>query len=36
VHPQVSEIKEGVEEMIATAKENAENNAPPPKAKKGH
>lgn len=26
VHPQVSEIKEGMEEMIAVAKENAENN----------
>jgi len=28
VHPQVNEIKEGVEEIIATAKENSENNAP--------
>jgi ribosomal protein L17 len=36
VHPQVSEIKEGVEEMIATAKKNSENNPPSSKAKKGH
>jgi ribosomal protein L17 len=36
VHPQVSEIKEGVEEMIATAKENSENNPPSSKAKKEH
>jgi ribosomal protein L17 len=36
VHPQVSEIKEGVEEMIATAKENSESNPPSSKAKKGH
>lgn len=35
VHPQVSEIKEGMEEMIAAVKENAESNqAPAPKAKK--
>jgi hypothetical protein len=34
VHPQVSEIKEGMEEMIAVVKENTENN--PPAAKKGH
>jgi hypothetical protein len=38
VHPQVSEIKEGMEEMIAAVKENTESNnqpAPAPKAKKG-
>jgi hypothetical protein len=35
VHPQVSEIKEGVEEMIAVVKENSENN-PPASKKKGH
>jgi len=36
VHPQVSDIKEGMEEMIAAVKENTEsNNAPPTKAKKG-
>jgi hypothetical protein len=35
VHPQVSEIKEGMEEMIAAVKENTEsNNAPAPKAQK--
>jgi hypothetical protein len=35
VHPQVSDIKEGMEEMIAAVKENTEsNNAPPAKAKK--
>jgi ribosomal protein L17 len=34
VRPQVNEIKEGVEEMIATAKENQENNPAPPKVKK--
>ena len=28
VHPQVGEIKEGMEEMIATVKENAEANPP--------
>jgi UDP-N-acetylglucosamine 2-epimerase len=26
VHPQVHEIKEGVQEMVATAKENQQNN----------
>ena len=34
VHPQVSEIKEGTEEMIAVVKENSENN-PPASKKKG-
>ena len=34
VHPQVNEIKEGVEEMIATAKESQEANPPPSKGKK--
>ena len=28
VHPQVNEIKEGMEEMIAVVKENAENHPP--------
>ena len=28
VHPQVGEIKEGMEEMIAAVKENSENNPP--------
>jgi uncharacterized protein YdeI (YjbR/CyaY-like superfamily) len=28
VHPQVSEIKEGMEEMIAAVKENTEANSP--------
>ena len=28
VHPQVSEIKEGVEEMIAVVKEKSDNNPP--------
>jgi hypothetical protein len=35
VHPQVSEIKEGMDEMIAAVKENTENN-PPASKKKGH
>ena len=35
VHPQVGEIKEGMEEMIAVVKENAENN-PPASKKKPH
>jgi hypothetical protein len=30
VHPQVSEIKEGMEEMIAAVKENTEAMSPPP------
>ncbi len=33
VHPQVSEIKEGMEEMIAAVKEKSENNPPPPRPK---
>jgi hypothetical protein len=35
VHPQVGEIKEGMEEMIAVVKENSESNSPASK-KKGH
>ena len=35
VHPQVGEIKEGMEEMIAVVKENSENN-PPASKKKAH
>ena len=35
VHPQVNEIKVGMEEMIAVVKENSENN-PPASQKKGH
>jgi hypothetical protein len=35
VHPQVNEIKEGMEEMIAVVKENSENHPPAPK-KKAH
>jgi hypothetical protein len=35
VHPQVNEIKEGMEEMVAVMKENSENNSPLSK-KKGH
>ena len=35
VHPQVGEIKEGMEEMIAVVKENAENNPATPSKKKG-
>ena len=34
VHPQVNEIKEGVEEMIATAKEHQEASPPASKVKK--
>ena len=34
VHPQVSEITEGMEEMIAVVKENSENN-PPASKKRG-
>ena len=33
VHPQVSEIKEGMEEMIAVVKENSENSSPASKKK---
>ncbi len=36
VHPKVSDIKEGVEEMIAVVKENAEGSqTPAARAKKG-
>ena len=35
VHPQVGEIKDGMEEMIAVVKENAGNNPPPGSKKKG-
>jgi hypothetical protein len=34
VHPQVGEIKEGMDEMMAAVKENAENKPPPSKGKK--
>jgi hypothetical protein len=34
VHPQVSDIKEGMEEMIAAAKEKPENNPPAAKGRK--
>jgi hypothetical protein len=33
VHPQVGEIKDGMEAMIAVVKENMENNAPAAKKK---
>lgn len=33
VHPQVGEIKEGMEAMVAAVKENTESNSPPPKNK---
>jgi len=36
VHPQVGEIKEGMEEMIAAVKENSENHPLPASKKKGH
>jgi hypothetical protein len=36
VHPQVGEIKEGLEEMIAAVKENTEsNNRPTPAPRRG-
>jgi hypothetical protein len=35
VHPQVNEIKEGMEEMIAVVKENSESN-PGASKRKGH
>ena len=35
VHPQVNEIKKGMNEMIAVVKENAKDHAPATK-KKGH
>jgi uncharacterized protein YdeI (YjbR/CyaY-like superfamily) len=34
VQPQVNEIKEGMQEMMATAKENQEESPPPSKEKK--
>ena len=34
VHPQVNEIKEGMEEMMATQKEIQEGSTPPSKGKK--
>jgi hypothetical protein len=34
VHPQVNEIKEGMEEMMAVVKENAKDPAPAPKKKR--
>ena len=34
VHPQVSEIKEGMDAMVAAAKENSENNPPASEGKK--
>jgi len=34
VHPQVNDIKEGMEEMISVVKENSENNPPVPKKKR--
>jgi hypothetical protein len=33
VHPQVGEIKEGMDTMVAAVKENAENNFPVSKDK---
>jgi len=33
VHPQVGEIKEGMEAMIEVVKENLENNSPASKKK---
>jgi len=37
VHPQVGEIREGLEEVIAAVKENTEANTPPaaPKGRRG-
>jgi hypothetical protein len=34
VHPQVSDIKEGMDQMVAIAKENSENTSPAAKTKK--
>jgi hypothetical protein len=34
VHPQVNEIKEGMEEMIAVVKENSEHHPPAPQQKR--
>ena len=36
VHPQVGEIKDGMETMVAAVKENAENNPPESKDKQVH
>jgi methyl-accepting chemotaxis protein len=36
VHPQVGEIKEGMEQMIAAVKENSEHNSQPASKKKVH
>jgi uncharacterized protein YdeI (YjbR/CyaY-like superfamily) len=36
VHPQVSDIKEGMNEMIAAVKENTESNNSPPAPAKGN
>jgi hypothetical protein len=36
VHPQVGEIKDGMDEMIAVVKDNLENNNPPGAKKRGH
>ncbi len=36
MHPQVNEIKEGMEEMIAVVKENTGHNPPPASKKMGH
>ena len=36
VHPQVGEIKEGMDAMVAAVKENAENNLPGSKHKPVH
>jgi hypothetical protein len=33
VHPQVNEIKEGMEKMIAVVKDNSDNHPPAPKPK---
>ena len=35
VHPQVSDIKEGMDEVIAAVKESTESNSTPSKPKKG-
>lgn len=36
VHPQVNEIREGMEEIIAVVKENSENHPAPASNKKGN
>jgi hypothetical protein len=35
VHPNVADIKDSVEEVMAAVRESAENSPSPPKAKKG-